>query len=368
MNEGGSFRLQLAVFELVTIADFPHVQTLSNFRFLDADGTETPVCPDADLDRCIFNGGNLFIPDPVTILGEIFTGCVSLDSPWLGFGLDLGFVEGLISDGLLTLGIYENPIDIVIGFQQTFSALEQITNGCINAAGDLVGSAVDIAGAAVALARNPQAFVGEQLTLIRQTVNEAVDSPDEFISQALADILRLELLQNRPTEWIGTVGCELLIEVLLAATGAGAAAVAARIADRVQDVLNLGRRDVRTDIGDGADIPRGGLTDDVIRLADENLTGSGETVLGHYSDGYVREARQRGASYFDIGDAWDGLSPAQRLEANARVLDAAISNGDSIFLVTPRDLIRPGSSLQWEIDYLVQNGYVFVDDVTLVVQ
>ncbi len=77
-------------------------------------------------------------------------------------------------------------------------------------------------------------------------------------------------------------------------------------------------------------------------------------------------AEQRGASYFDIGGAWEGLSVAQRWAANQRVLDAAIANGDRITLATARSNIRFPSALADEIRYLRSNGYTWVDDATLV--
>ncbi len=42
-------------------------------------------------------------------------------------------------------------------------------------------------------------------------------------------------------------------------------------------------------------------------LALQNLTDSGDTVLGRYP-GYIDKANSRGASYFDIGDEWDRLA------------------------------------------------------------
>jgi hypothetical protein len=109
------------------------------------------------------------------------------------------------------------------------------------------------------------------------------------------------------------------------------------------------------------------LSDDVVRLADSHLTGSGETVLGHYADDYIGLAQSRGASYFDIGDAYNGLTPAQQWAANQRVLDAAISNGDRITLATSRLNVRPGSPLAREISYLTgpAGNYQWLDDVTL---
>ncbi len=111
-----------------------------------------------------------------------------------------------------------------------------------------------------------------------------------------------------------------------------------------------------------------GLSDDVLRLADSHLTRSGETVLGHYADDYIGLAQSRGASYFDIGDAYSGLTPTQQWAANQRVLDAAISNGDRITLATSRLNIRPGSPLASEISYLTGStgNYQWLDDMTLV--
>ncbi len=123
---------------------------------------------------------------------------------------------------------------------------------------------------------------------------------------------------------------------------------------------------LQSDAQDGLPDAPSGLADDIIRLADGNLTGSGETVLGHYGDDYIGLAQQRGASYFDIGDAWDGLSDARRWAANQRVLDSAITNGDQITLATARTSIRYPSALADEIQYLTSNGYVWIDDVTLV--
>ena len=111
-----------------------------------------------------------------------------------------------------------------------------------------------------------------------------------------------------------------------------------------------------------------GLSDDVVRLSDSHLTGSGETVLGHYADDYVGLAQSRGASYFDIGDAYNGLTGPQQWAANQRVLDAAIANGDRITMATSRLNIRPGSPLAQEIEYLTgpAGRYRWVDDTTLV--
>ena len=264
--------------------DRPASASLQNLRFIDADGNEVPACPDADLERCIANGGNLFLVSPVDWLGSLLSGCVDLDSPWLGFGLTLAFVEDLIETGILIAEPGSTASEVLIGLHATFTAVEQVTNGCFNAFGDLIASIGDIAGAVVELANDPEAFLGEQMTLIRQTVNEAVTDPDEFISQALAAVLRLDLLQENPLEWLGTIGCELVIEVLLAATGAGAAAVAARLADRVSDFIRV-RRGIADGDGDNGGLPptcvlRSFSADTEVLLANGETLPIAEVVVG----------------------------------------------------------------------------------------
>jgi hypothetical protein len=46
-----------------------------------------------------------------------------------------------------------------------------------------------------------------------------------------------------------------------------------------------------------------GVSPQVKNLAEANITKNGDTVLGHW--GYINKARAKGASYFDIGNAWN---------------------------------------------------------------
>jgi len=109
----------------------------------------------------------------------------------------------------------------------------------------------------------------------------------------------------------------------------------------------------------------GGLSGDVVRLAEGNLTTSGDTVLGHYP-GYIEKANARGASYFDIGVAWDSLSATQRTAANNHFLEVVAARGDRILLSTPKTQIREGSALADEIQYLTTNhGYRWVNQWSL---
>ena len=108
-----------------------------------------------------------------------------------------------------------------------------------------------------------------------------------------------------------------------------------------------------------------GLSDDVIGLATRNVTNSGDTVLGHFP-GYITKANSKGASYFDIGDAWNGLTPSQRWAANTHFLDTRIAAGDRVLLSVPKGDIRPGSYLAQEVEYLTRNGYRWTNQWSLV--
>jgi len=79
---------------------------------------------------------------------------------------------------------------------------------------------------------------------------------------------------------------------------------------------------------------------------------------------YAEVANDRGASYFDIGNAWNSFTPTEQLAANQHVLDIAISNRDRITLSVPFDMIDPDSYTAAEIRYLELHGYRQVNDTT----
>jgi hypothetical protein len=112
-------------------------------------------------------------------------------------------------------------------------------------------------------------------------------------------------------------------------------------------------------------VPRG-LSDDVLRLAERNLTSTGDTVLGRHP-GYIDKANARAASHFDIGKpAWDALSDAQRWAANQYFLDTVARRGDRILLSTAKGDIVPNTWLAREVEYLTQQqGYVWVNQWSL---
>jgi hypothetical protein len=106
-------------------------------------------------------------------------------------------------------------------------------------------------------------------------------------------------------------------------------------------------------------------------LSEQHLTESGETVLGPFNNplggpSYVDLARERVASYFDIGDAWNSFTQTQQSAANQHVLDIAIANGDTIKLSIPVDMVPDGSYTAAELRYLQSHGYTVVDGYTLI--
>lgn len=119
------------------------------------------------------------------------------------------------------------------------------------------------------------------------------------------------------------------------------------------------------------DNPLDYMTPELRALSEQHLTGSGETVLGPFkpADGglsYIEVAQREGASYFDIGDAWNSVSPTEQLAANQHVLDVAIANRDTVRLSVPFDEIRPTTFTAAEIRYLEAHGYRQADDFTFI--
>jgi hypothetical protein len=113
------------------------------------------------------------------------------------------------------------------------------------------------------------------------------------------------------------------------------------------------------------------MTKELLALSEQHLTGSGETVLGPFrplggGPSYIEVALQHGASYFDIGDAWNAATPTERLAANQHVLDMAITNGDKVTLSVPFGKIDPNTFTGAELRYLESHGYRRLGDNTLI--
>ena len=97
----------------------------------------------------------------------------------------------------------------------------------------------------------------------------------------------------------------------------------------------------------------------------------GYTVLGSYPE-YIEHAHEKGYTFFNMPDeVWGLLRNAGEAfvwAVNRRFLDERIAAGDSFIIqrgVVPgtNDLRRVGVYLQMEIDYLLELGYQWVDNM-----
>jgi hypothetical protein len=114
------------------------------------------------------------------------------------------------------------------------------------------------------------------------------------------------------------------------------------------------------------------LPKSIIELSEANIKNTGITVLGSFNVaegvkgmGYIEKAKSLEASYFNLGTAWDALEPAQRKAANAHFLDTIISRGDEVIVSIAKKDVRNGTWLDWEIGYLKEKGYKWVNQYTL---
>ena len=107
------------------------------------------------------------------------------------------------------------------------------------------------------------------------------------------------------------------------------------------------------------------VLDDVSEaLVRANLTNSGVTVLGRYesaSKNYMIFAREIGASYYDIGKAWDALTPDKRWEMNARFIQIIAGRQDSVRLSHATTNLGDSISFRRELIELAGLGYTKVN-------
>jgi len=105
--------------------------------------------------------------------------------------------------------------------------------------------------------------------------------------------------------------------------------------------------------------------DQGLGLVGLDISKTGKTVLGHFPE-YIQKAKQMGASYFDIGKNWSALSKAQQWATNQKFLNAIAKTGDQIYLSVSKTLIKAGSSLTKEIEYLTETkGYQWINQWSL---
>jgi hypothetical protein len=81
-------------------------------------------------------------------------------------------------------------------------------------------------------------------------------------------------------------------------------------------------------------------------------------VIGHYPL-YLEVGRRLDAKLFSIPEGqWEAMSPEKRVGLNRAFLDEAMASGEEIILATDPAKVQPGSTLEMELDYLRDFGYV----------
>ena len=91
-------------------------------------------------------------------------------------------------------------------------------------------------------------------------------------------------------------------------------------------------------------------------------------VIGSFPQ-YLHRAGELGAKAFSMPpDIWNRMSEAQRWLANKTFLDRGIKEGSQFLLESSKEVYQYGKYLQMEIQYLLQNGYHFVENGTKLIK
>jgi RHS repeat-associated protein len=102
-------------------------------------------------------------------------------------------------------------------------------------------------------------------------------------------------------------------------------------------------------------------------MTDASKSKQGLRVIGHYPD-YITAAKNLNARFFSVPEKfWKAMSQAQRWTANKKFLDRAMNRKESFLLATPRDKIRRGSDLEREVEYLLEKGYKWTEEGTMLI-
>jgi hypothetical protein len=90
-------------------------------------------------------------------------------------------------------------------------------------------------------------------------------------------------------------------------------------------------------------------------------------VIGHYP-AYVKLGENIGAKIFNIPPRiWKTMSESEQWLANMKFLDRAIAQKAAFLLSTLKDQIKPDSTLAKEVKYLLDKGYRWSADQTMLI-
>lgn len=334
--------------------------TTTNADSEPGEASGNVACEVQQILECKTLGGNLYLAWPLSLNEEVFAqGCYDYESCYESLGIAIAWLPEWTceNDSLLDRAVLAGEVAFVSGVMVVLGPAQPTQEGysivtplwpcdpsrdatmttpsdaateCSN-----IQSALDIGPSGIGIAS-----AESDITMLRTRAAVAI----------ACDLGPVEpTTETWVTAWLLP---DQNIEPTSAAINAGLGCVSSEV---IGGSLSKNSRVVTVD----------GLPDNVINLTNDNLTNTGETVLGHYSDGYIDLAQERGSTYFDIGDAWYTMSSAQRWSANKRILDAAVATGDHVVLATSRTAIRTGSTLSIEIAYLRANGFVWVEETLM---
>jgi hypothetical protein len=281
----------------------------------------------------------------------------------IGNGLGAGLSKGL---GMLGRALGKNADELPVG-----AAVKKCLENCF-AEGTLVSTAEG-------LVPIEQVEVGDQVTSFDEETGE------EHLAEVIA-------LHHRDVEelWILYAGGETIEttdehpfyvagqgwtetknlragDILIATSGNRLALERVERREQTARVYNFEVRDLHTYLVGrvGAVVHNCSLSPSTRELAEAHITGSDKAVLGHFP-GYIEKAKATGASYYDIGSAWDALSDAERWGANRHFLDKVADAGKQFLLSLPKSKIKPGSWLEREVKYLLEaKGYKWINQWSL---
>ena len=88
-------------------------------------------------------------------------------------------------------------------------------------------------------------------------------------------------------------------------------------------------------------------------------------VIGSYPEYVVRAQNTVNSRFFQIPiDIWSKMSPEEQWAANVKFLDRAIAQGAHFIIESSKSVANYGPGLQEEIKYLLNAGYIFVENGT----
>lgn len=208
------------------------------------------------------------------------------------------------------------------------------------------------------ISADPILFKGGTANLYLYVANDPANRTDPSGTQFLADLGAAQTMQ-------------FALQGARAAAFGAASSAAFSISTQLIFTGEVEWGDVGTDAALGAALGGAGTALKYLRFVRGLRAAKALAVIGtteKWGGQYLQVAERLGARSFSIPDAvWETMSQAERRLANEAFLERAMARGSEFFLETPLSKIYPGSTLEWEVGYLLERGYrVAADGMRLV--